>query len=263
VVGRYEGGKVTAAELQHEANRLPPALRQQFETQAGRREMVAAMIDKRILVREAERRKLRDDPEVRRQVRELEERLMVQALLSAEERGAGAASEAEARAFYEAHKGELAQPERVRVSRILAAVQPDASQAERARARARLEKLAARVRAGAAFAAVAAEGNGPERTRGGDLGLLTKGGAADRRLGEAAFKLAKEGEPSPILACADGYAVLQLTERRAGRVPSFEEARSEVENRLGPSRKRKVFDALIARLRANAKTSVEIAAGPR
>ena len=58
-----------------ESARLPPALREQFETPAGRREFTRSMIDKRLLVLEARRRKLTEDPELRRQVQELEERL--------------------------------------------------------------------------------------------------------------------------------------------------------------------------------------------
>jgi parvulin-like peptidyl-prolyl isomerase len=261
-VGRYQGGVVTASDLQREANRLPPALRQQFETQNGRREMVSAMIDKRLLAKEAEQRGYRDDPEIKRQVRELEERLTIQALLAAEERAA-VPSEAEARAYYEAHRGDLAQPERVRLSRALARVEKSASQADSAKARARAEKFAARIRRGEPFAKVAAEGDGAEKAHGGDMGLIARGGTADRRLEEAAFGLAKPNAVSPVVQCDEGFAVIQVSERRPSRVPSFEEAKPEVENRLAPLRKRKVFDDLLARLRAKGEVQVEIASAPR
>jgi parvulin-like peptidyl-prolyl isomerase len=249
VVGRYSGGTVTSDELQREVNRMPPALRQQFETPNGRREMVAAMIDKRLLALEAERRGLRNDPEIKRQVSELEERLAIQSLLAAEERAAGAASEADARAWYDAHRGELAQPERVRVSRILVAVAHNATPAERTKAKARADRLAAQVRKTNNFSKAAAEGDGPEKAHGGDTGLIAKGSRSDKRFEAAAFSLAKPGAVSPVVECDDGYAILQLMERREGRIPSFEETRSEVENRLAPQRKRKVFDDLIAKLR--------------
>ena len=258
-MGRYSGGVITSEDLQREANRLPPALRTQFETQNGRRELVAAMIDKQLLAQEAERRKLGDDPEVQRQVRELRERLMVQGLLAAEERAAGPPTEAEARVWYEAHKKELAQPERVHVARILVAVPKEASAAERGRARARLEKLVVRARRGESFARLAAEGDGPEKVRGGDLGLLARGSTSDKRLEEAAFRLQKAGELSGLVECGEGAAVLSLIERRPGRIPSFEESKGDVEDRLAPLRKRKVFDDLLARLRSEGKPSVEMA----
>ncbi len=249
VVGRYSGGTVTSEELQREVNRMPPALRQQFDTPNGHREMIAAMIDKRLLSLEAERRGLRDDPEIKRQVRELEERLIVQALLAAEERAAGAPTEAETKAWYEAHRAELAQPERVRVSRVLVAVASGASPAERTKARARADRLAAQIQKTNDFAKVAAEGDGLEKAHGGDMGLFAKGGRSDHRLEAAAFSLAKPGEISPVIECDDGYAILQLGERREGHVPSYQETKSEVANRLAPQRKRKMFDDFLAKLR--------------
>jgi peptidyl-prolyl cis-trans isomerase C len=260
-VGHYEGGEITAQDLQREANRLPPVLRKQFETHNGRRELVSALIDKRLLAREAERRGFRDDPEIKQQVAELEERLTVQALLAAEERAA-VISDAEAREYYETHRQELTRPERVRVSRILAKVEPNAPAAARTAARAKAERLAARVRKGEAFAKVAEQAEGAERAHGGDLGLLVRGATADKRLEEAAFRLSKPGEVSPVFECDGGFAVLQLSEKRPPSVPSFEEVKGEVENRLVPIRRRKVFDDLLVKLRAKGDVRVDVAGGP-
>src|SRR6476659_1582493 len=80
---------VTPEEVAREAERLPPILREKFETPEGRREFAASLVDKKLLVREAHRRGLAEKPEIQRQVRELEERLIVQALLADEERTAG------------------------------------------------------------------------------------------------------------------------------------------------------------------------------
>jgi peptidyl-prolyl cis-trans isomerase C len=262
VLAEYDGGEVTAEELQREANRLPPALRKRFESPNGRREVLAAMVDKRLLFEEAKRCGLADDPELQRQVRELEERLAVQALLAAEERTAGAASEGEISTYYASHREELTQPERVRVSRILVAVGRAAGEAERGKARGRARALAERLRRGEPFQKVAAQGEGPERAKGGDIGFLVRGAVHDRRLGEAAFALAAPGAVSPVVECDDGYALLRLEERVAARVPPLEEVRSEVLNRLAPGRKRQAFDALVQRLRREKDVRIKAAGGP-
>ncbi len=262
VLARYDGGEVTAEEVQRESSRLPPALRSQFDTDAGRREFVASLVDKRLLVKEAERRGYAEDAEIRRQVRELRERLVVQALLAAEEKKAGAASEAELRAWYEAHRGELSQPARVRVGRVLARAAPNASPAERARARSRAESFASRLRRGEPFQRVAADGDGPEKAHGGEFGLVARGGR-DAPLERAAFALQSPGEVSAVVACEDGFAVLRLVERREARVPPFEEVRGEVANRLEPLRKRKAFDALVESLRSGGKVELQVAEARR
>jgi peptidyl-prolyl cis-trans isomerase C len=100
---------VSRDELRRETERLPQSLREQFDSPAGRRELLASIVDKRLLVQEARRREFQDDPEIHRQVRELEERLIVQKLLGEDERAAGPATGPELRSYYEAHKSELAQ----------------------------------------------------------------------------------------------------------------------------------------------------------
>lgn len=262
VVARFDGGVVTAEELQREANRLPPILRARFETEAGRRDMIGAIVDKRLLAAEARRRKLDQAPEVRREVEELEERLAIQALLAADEKELGPPTDAELRAWYEAHRGELGEPERVRVRRVLAATPHGVAQPDRERARARAERFAARLRGGERFEKVAADGDGPERARGGDVGLIAKGEGKDPGLEAAAFALTRSGDRSPVVPVADGFAVLELAERRPARVPSFDEARSELANRVAPLRKRKTFEELLARLRKGADVRIE-AESPR
>lgn len=261
VVGRFVGGVLTREELEREAARLPPSLRQQFETPAGRREFANSMIDKRLLVQEARRRAFNEDPEIRRQVRELEERLLVQALLGAQERAAGAPSEAALRAFYEANKQDFSLSERVRVVRVLAAAPSGAGQRARLQAQERARGFLEQLRRGEPAAKVARNGDGPEKARGGDLGFLSRGDSEDRRLEDAAFALSEPGAVSPVFACEEGFAVLQLVERIGARTPPFEEVRGDVEGRVAPGQKRRAFDELLARLRTEADVRVDLAAG--
>jgi peptidyl-prolyl cis-trans isomerase C len=190
---------------------------------------------------------------------ELEERLAVQALLAEEERKVGPPTEVELRAWYDAHRPELVQPERVRVVRVLAVVAAGATEKDRTSARRRAEELAARLRRGEDTAKVAAAADGAERFRGGDLGFLVRGRGGNSALEQAAFALSRPGEVSPVFADKEGYAAVRLVERQAQRDPSFEEARGEVANRLSPQRKRRVFDQLIERLRKDADVRLDAA----
>jgi peptidyl-prolyl cis-trans isomerase C len=262
VVARWSGGVVTQGELLREASRMPPALRQQFESESGKRDLASALVDRRLLVNEARQRGLAQDTEIRRQVEDLESRLVVQALLAREEKQLPPASESEVRAWYAAHASELAQPARARVLRVLAAAAPSAASADLARTRARAQGFLQRLRAGEPPGRVAAQGDGPERAKGGDLGLLVERGGKDPALEQAAFALKRPGELSGVFACAEGFAVLQLLERREGRVPALEEVKGDVRNRMDPQRKRKAFDELLSRLRRESEVRIEIAAGP-
>lgn len=261
VVARFKGGAISREELRREALKLPPALREQFESEAGQEEFARSLVDKRLLVEEARKRPLPQREDIARQVRELEERLLVQALLAEEEKALGPATEAELRAWYDGHKAELAQPERVHLGRVLAAA-PGGSAAERSRAKARAEEAARRLKAGEPLSRVHSLGDGPERARAGDWGLFARGDLKDARLEEAAFGLRTPGQVSAVVETAEGFVVLQLIERREPRVPPFEEVRTEVEGRLAPVRQRRVFDGLRARLRSAADVHVDVSVRP-
>ena len=257
VVARFEGGVLTNEEVLRESQRLPPNLREKFERGVGRQELIRSLVDKRLLVQEGARRGLANDPDIRRQVRELEERLIVQAVLAEEERKAVAPTEAEARAFHAAHAERFAEPERLRMARVLVAVPAGSPRAAWEQARQKAEALRRRLVAGEPVAKVAEAGDGPERARGGELGLLARGEFGGAALEKAALALSRPGEVTPVLDDAGGAAVLVLLERKPARVPPFEEVRTTVLAQLKPGAQRKVFEQVLARLRSAAAVKLE------
>lgn len=240
--------QVAQSEVLREVQRLPPVLREQFETEAGQREFMRALEDKKQLVVEARRRGLATDPDIARQVRELEERLIVRKMLEQEET-LNPITEQEARAWFDANKESMKQPERVRVARVLAAVPRNAPKTAFQAAQQRAETFRKRLVAGELPEKVAPMGDGAEKVRGGDLGFMAKGDKVDKAVLDTAFTLKNRGQVSTVFQCDDGMAVLVLLDRREPRIPSFEEVQQDVQARMLPQRKRKVFDDLIAKLR--------------
>ncbi|CAM4136139.1 hypothetical protein GTZ93_23755 [Corallococcus exiguus] len=259
VVARFDGGVVTQDEVLRESQRLPPNLRERFETGPGRQEFIRSLVDKRLLFQEATRRGIPQDEEIRRQVRELEERLSIQALLAQEEKAAAAPTEAEARAFYEGHLERFAQPERLRLARAWVMVPSGSGRPVWEQARQRAESLRKRLLAGEPVAKVAASGDGPERARGGEWGLLARGEFGNAELEKAALALNRPGAVSAVVQDATGVGVLVLQERRPARVPPFEEVREAVAGQMAPGAQRRVFEQLLTRLRA--ASSVQLSDG--
>ncbi|TQF11364.1 hypothetical protein FJV41_34615 [Myxococcus llanfairpwllgwyngyllgogerychwyrndrobwllllantysiliogogogochensis] len=257
VAARFEGGMLTVAEVERESRRLPPALRAKFETGPGRREFIRSLVDKRLLALEAARQGLTATPEIRRQVRELEERLSIEALLAAEEHAAAAPTEAEARAFHEAHVERFAEPERLRVARVLVSVASGSTKHAWEQARARADGFRKRLLAGEPVGKVAVEGEGPERIRGGDLGLLARGELGSEPQERAALALTKVGAVSGVVESSEGVLVLVLLDRRPARVPAFEEVRAAVLGQMRPGGQRKVLSQVLTRLRTAAHVKLE------
>ncbi len=257
VVASFRGGRLTAGELEQGLGRLAPALRREFDSAAGRREVARSLIDKKLLAQEARRRHVDERPEIRRQIEELEDRLIVQALLADEEKSAGSGSDAELQRYYEEHRREFDRPERVRIARVLAAVAPAAGAEAKARARKRAEEFQHRLRKGEPLAKVAAAGDGPERKEGGQLGWLARADR-DAATSTAAFALQRPGEVSPPVLTPDGWSVLVLLERAAARTPAFAEVRDEIVGRADAARRRRAFDSLVAGLRREGEVHLAV-----
>jgi PPIC-type PPIASE domain len=249
VIARFEGVVVTEVDLSDGLRKLPPNLRQQFDSQVGRREFVRSLIDRRLLVEEAERQGLGTDPEIERQVRELRERLLVQALMAKEASAAGGSQATALRAYYEAHKQDFVQAERLRLGRVLARVAPNATPTEKAKARRRVELAAIRLRGGESLLQVARQGDGPERERGGELGRLTREELAKMGLDAPALSLVGPGAISAVVTEPEGFSVLVLIERLGSRIAPFEEVRETLAGRTAPTFQREILETVLRRLR--------------
>lgn len=212
------------------------------ELAAFRRQVGEALIRNVLLAREAKRRALpADEQAVERQLAALEQRyagnpqwkahratLRSQvgerlrrnsriAALEAQVRHVPPPSEAQLRAYYERHPDKFTTPERVRVSMILLRV-PAAAPAEAwEQARRRIDAIAAELRAGASFDALARQhSQDASADAGGDLGYLHHdmvGGGAQK-----ALDALQPGEVSAPVQLLEGYALLRLRAREPARL---------------------------------------------
>jgi parvulin-like peptidyl-prolyl isomerase len=254
VAAWWDGGAISVDEVREASQKLPTALRDQFQTPNGQLEFVQAVLAKRLLRAEAERRGLTRSPEVIQQVRELEERLAIQALLADAQRLQGPPSESELRAYFDARTAEFRQPTRVRVSRVLLR-----GRADDKGLRSKLEAIRQRALKRDPVSKLTALGEGPEVSQGGDIGWVTE--AVDEET-TAALALKKTGDVSPIVPVASGLAILIATSREEAHDASFEEVRQVVVGRYAPVQQRRAFDELVKRLKEDVQVQVNTAAFP-
>jgi parvulin-like peptidyl-prolyl isomerase len=223
--------------------KLPAPIRERFATAAGRREMERALDDKALLVAEARRHEFHERPDIRTAVQELENKLIVQALLE-QERATVSSTEPELRAYYDAHRADFRLPARRETSRILVAdADPTAAQQ-------RIDGLKKRLAAGEPFAVVAAAGDGAERITSGRLGHVNQA-QEDRALADAVFA-AEVGKVVGPVRVRDGQALLLVTAVLPASEQAFEAVRGVVENKLQPTLQRRSFERLVERLRTEA-----------
>jgi peptidyl-prolyl cis-trans isomerase SurA len=166
-------------------------------------------------------------------------------------------SDEDVRAYYQAHPGEFAGAEEVRVRHIFFPLPQGTQEAEAARVRADAERALARIRAGEKFEAVAKEmSKGPSADEGGDLGWVRRG-TIEKALEDVAFRL-KEGETSGVLRVGPGLHLLQAADRRLGGGRDFDAVKEEIRERLAMEQFATYRDQYVAELRRGAAIQIRV-----
>lgn len=160
-------------------------------------------------------------------------------------------TDADLRAYLEAHRSELAQPERVRaaVLSFVATAPPDRT-AKRAKAAAALKEALARRGEYYAFGELARARSEDPRTaaRNGELGALTREeltAAMGPEMAAAAFSMSAPGIHEAVIESSSGYHVLKVLSRAAAYAPRFEDVRDRLRERIANERREERRKALV------------------
>lgn len=161
-------------------------------------------------------------------------------------------TEEEKKKEYEKNKDRLSVPEQIKASHILIRVGRDASDADRKKARAKIDELRKRAISGEDFAKLARENSEDgSASRGGDLGYFRKGDMVEP-FEDAAFSL-KEGQISNVVETQFGYHIIRLVDRQAARRLSYEEVEDGLERFLLSQHRREELDKFVNDLKKTAK----------
>jgi peptidyl-prolyl cis-trans isomerase D len=137
------------------------------------------------------------------------------------------------RKYYEQNAARFGQPEQRQASHILLSYKPNASDADKAKVRAKAEDVLAQVRKSpGSFAALAkkySEDPG-SAAKGGDLGYFSRGMMVPQ-FEDAAFRL-KPNEISGLVESEFGLHIIKVTGIKAGKQRALQEVRAEIERDL-------------------------------
>lgn len=151
--------------------------------------------------------------------------------------------EATLRARYAEQRARYESPEQRLVSHILVGVPAGADADAQKQARERAAAIAAEVRAGGDFAAIARERSDDigSRATGGDLGWVERNGVLQAAFEDALFAMAA-GEVSDPVRTDEGFHVILLREIKPGSVRGFDEVRDELVEQYRSSERARLFD---------------------
>ncbi len=161
-------------------------------------------------------------------------------------------SEKEVKAFYTSNESRFSKPAQVKASHILVKTSKDATDAEKAAAKAELVALQIQLKDGADFATVAKENSAcPSSAQGGDLGFFGKGQMVPEF--EAVTFAMKVGEVSDIVTTQFGFHLIKKTDETKAEVTAFEKVKESIKAQLKMQKVFKAQQVLVAELKKTAK----------
>ncbi len=174
----------------------------------------------------------------------------------------------EVKQYYAAHKSEIEQPERVRLSEILVPVAtpkgPDGKDDPNAEptpeaiaaAKTKADDLLKQIRGGTPFEDIAkANSAGPTAAQGGDLGYFKRGTLA-KELEDKTFSM-KAGEVSDVIRTKQGFVILKVTEHQEGGTPDIKQVEPKIQEMLYYQKLDPALTAYFAKLRQDAYIDVK------
>lgn len=163
-------------------------------------------------------------------------------------------TEAEAHAYYDAHKEEFTTPSEVTLREILVEVpvtEKGVNVAQDDEAKAEAEDVRKRLLAGEPFPRLAAEfSDAPSKANGGLIGPILQNELADA-LQQQLTQL-KVGDLTEAIRTARGYQILKLETRTETKIRTFEEARADISNKVGSEKMAAERLKYLERLRSQA-----------
>ncbi|MBI2095436.1 MAG: peptidylprolyl isomerase [Candidatus Omnitrophica bacterium] len=242
VIARFDGGVITDKEFALKVEGVPGELRASALRQ--RRDFVEDMASEHYLWKEARRRGIERDPEVRDLLEVAKRRIVVAKLVEEEIDKKIEVTSEEALKYYQTHQDEFMTPLLLRASHILVKTQEEAA------------KIKAELESGADFEETArAASLDMTARRGGDLGFFQKGRLVPE-FEDRVFQM-KKGEISDPVRTPFGYHVIKLTDRVPPSLRDFKSVKLQIQDRLFGEKRSKAFKALVSKLKGNSTIKID------
>jgi peptidyl-prolyl cis-trans isomerase C len=161
-------------------------------------------------------------------------------------------SDEEIKAYYDANPQLFKQPEQVKASHILIKVEADATDAQKAEARKKINDIQLKIKNGGDFAELAKQySEGPSNVRGGDLGYFRRGQMV-KPFEDAAFAM-QPNEVSDVVETRFGYHLIKVYDKKPEQTLAYADVKEQIGQRLKQEQAEKEAAQYVEQLKKDAK----------
>gem|GEM_PF-1128855 len=243
-VATYGSREMTVQQFLDLAAKLPMRSRRALQDKDKRRMFVENHVLQDLVFDDGRKLGYDKDDNIRKQVRDLEHRLVIQKVML--EHQGDPVSDDEIRKYYDSHQGEFS-TDRVRASHILIKDKAEA------------EKVLAELKADPSKFAELAKEHSIDKSnaqKGGDLGYFGKGRMV-KEFEDAAFGLQHDGDMTGLVETRFGYHIIKRTGREDGHIRPFDEVKNQIRIRLANERRQAGTEKFLADVKREANLQID------
>src|SRR5216117_1546071 len=285
IIARVNNQIVTRTEFQRSKEQLRQEAQQQDPTHADKivaekdKDVLRDLIDQQLLIEKGKDLGITGDTELVKKLDEMRKEMNLDTMEDLEKAATGqgvsfedfnqiitqqvigkevgskmSISKEEEQQFYDQHKSDMEQPERIKLSEILVSTEKknanDTSTEEQriAAAQTKADDLLAQIRKGAKFEDIAKKySDGPSAAQGGDLGYFNRGALA-KELEDKTFAM-KAGDVSDVIRTKQGFVILKVAEHQQAGIPPFSQIEPRVQDAIYMQKLQPALRAYLTKLR--------------
>jgi len=236
VLARFDKEVVTVEDYKAALETLPPQLQWAVHQNKDlRAKFLDNIVKKRLLVREAKAKGIKEDQEMKRKIAQFRDELILDRYLQEELKNIKV-TDKEAQEYYQNHKEEFETEKQVRARHILVKEEAQA------------QKILKELQKGGDFSQLAKKYSIDKATagKGGELGFFTRKDMV-KPFSDAAFSL-KPGQFSPVVKTPFGYHIIQVEEVKPAEQKSFNEVKAKIKSQLLQEKRQEAFNRLVAQI---------------
>ena len=238
------GEEITISEYNDKLKRLSNYEKARYRGEEGHRKFLEALIQQKVMVQKAREMGLDKNDEVQTKIvalmKEVTERVLIEALIKQEILDKVVVTDEEAKAYYDEHKEEFKDKEKVKIRQIIAATEEEA------------QEILQELENGADFAELASRKSNNQS--GGDPGYIERG-KMPAVLENIYFSL-EVGEISDAVKTNQGYYIVKLEDKKEAAIKEFYEVSDDIKSKLIVGKQREEHQKWLRQLEEKAEIEV-------